>query len=96
MKAVLFVVVIVGAAALVGWLRFSAGDGTASVTVDTEKVQEDAGEAVDKGKELFQDSTNALDNAVNGDDDETQTRIEVEVEETPAEELDTTTVRPER
>ena len=53
MKFLAIIVLAVTAMVFCGWLTFGQGDGTTSVTVDTNEVKSDTKAAVEKGKELI-------------------------------------------
>jgi hypothetical protein len=67
MKALLITIVLAGLMALLGWLTFANGDGSASVTIDTDKVKSDTAAVVEKGKELAKDGVEAVRNATDDD-----------------------------
>lgn len=60
MKAFLLTVAILALLFGLGWLSYTSGDGSASVTIDTDKVKEDTSAAVEKGKELVEDGVDKL------------------------------------
>ena len=60
MKAFLLTVVILALLFGLGWLSYTSGDGSASVTIDTDKVKADTSAAVEKGKELVEDGVDKL------------------------------------
>lgn len=86
-KALIVIIVVVLIAALLGWISFSGGDGSASVTVDTQKVQDDTKDAVNKGREIVNDGVDAVKDAVDSDeidDDEIHSDdVDVEINDEP-------------
>lgn len=61
MRVVLVIVIIVLVLALFGFIQFQSGSGKAGVTVDTEKLEDAANDAVESGKELIHDASESLD-----------------------------------
>ena len=60
MKALLLTIAILALLFGLGWLSYRSGDGSASVTIDTDKVKADTSAAVEKGKELVEDGVDKL------------------------------------
>ncbi len=56
MKAFLIVVAILLLMVLIGWLSFGLSDNTAAVRLNTEKIEQDTSEAVEKGKNLVNEA----------------------------------------
>ena len=52
MKKILVVTILVLIAVLAGWLTFARSPGKAIFTIETQKISDDAKEAIDKGKDL--------------------------------------------
>ena len=82
MKAFLIIAAIVCVLFFLGWLTFATGEGSASVTVDTNKVKEDASTAVEKGKELLGEGVDKLKEAGK----KTNDAVDAEPELSPQEE----------
>ena len=60
MKALLLTAVIVALLFGLGWMSFASRDGSASVTIDTDKVKDDTSTAVEKGKEIVEEGLEKL------------------------------------
>jgi preprotein translocase subunit SecG len=60
MRLVLVIIVIVLILALFGFVQFQSGSGKAGITVDTEKLENAANEAVESGKELIHDASDSI------------------------------------
>ena len=60
MRFIVIAALLIGAMVLVRWLTFTSSDGSVSATVDTMKAKEDTSEAVEKGKEVLDDSIDRL------------------------------------
>lgn len=66
-KAIILIAILVLAMLLLGWLNFSNSPSQTTITIDKNKVQQDAGEAVRKAKELARDVEEKVDDAVHND-----------------------------
>jgi hypothetical protein len=60
MRVVLVLVVIVLVFALFGFIQFRSDSGKATVTLDTQKVEEATNEAVESGRELIHKASDSL------------------------------------
>ena len=60
MRKLLAIAVIVLIAVVCGWVTFNRTPGKASVTIDTEKITNDAQQAVEKGKDLLRPESNPV------------------------------------
>jgi Asp-tRNA(Asn)/Glu-tRNA(Gln) amidotransferase B subunit len=56
MKWLIAIVIAVILMALAGWLTFSKSGDRAAINVETRQIKEDAGKAVEKGKEFSEDA----------------------------------------
>ena len=54
MKVILIVLAIVIVLVLIGWVSFGTTDSGASVSVDTDQIQQDTGEVIERGGELIE------------------------------------------
>ncbi|MEZ6137675.1 MAG: hypothetical protein R3C53_22540 [Pirellulaceae bacterium] len=61
MRAVIAIAVILLILGFVGWLQFSSSDGDPTIRVDTDKIQQDTSEVVDKTKEAFEGMAEQVD-----------------------------------
>lgn len=55
MKKLLVVTIIILIAALAGWITFARTPGRAFFVIETQKMQDDAKSAIDKGKDVGKD-----------------------------------------
>ncbi|MEQ9409331.1 MAG: hypothetical protein RIK87_16465 [Fuerstiella sp.] len=60
MRAILISGVLIAVMVFLGWLTFASGDGSASVTLDTDEVKKDTAAAVEKSKELVEEGKQLL------------------------------------
>jgi hypothetical protein len=56
MKAILILIVIGLILALIGWISFRKDDNGATMRIETDRIERDTGEAVDRGRELIEDA----------------------------------------
>ncbi len=63
-KAVVLVAILVGVMALLGWLSISNNASQTTIMIDKNKVQQDAGKAVQKAKDFAEDVEDKVDDAV--------------------------------
>jgi beta-lactam-binding protein with PASTA domain len=63
-KAVVLIAILVGVMALLGWLSISNNASQTTIMIDKNKVQQDAGKAVEKAKEFARDVEDKVDDAV--------------------------------
>lgn len=56
MKAILILVAIVLVLVLIGWVSFGTTENGASISVDTDRMQQDTGEAIESGGELIENT----------------------------------------
>lgn len=54
MRMLIIVVLIVALMAVAGWLVFNVGDSSTTIEIRTDKMQQDAKQAVDKAKEAVE------------------------------------------
>ncbi len=59
MKALLIAVIIVMGLSLLGWMTFRTSDNEVSVTVHPDKAKNDTEEAVEAGKQLLDEASDA-------------------------------------
>lgn len=64
MRALIVILLLVVVLGLVGWVQFSSPDGDPTIRVDTDKVKRDTAEVVDKSKQVFDDVTQEVDEAM--------------------------------
>ena len=60
MKAILIVLAIVIVLVLIGWVSFGTSDNGASISVDTDRIQQDTGEAIERGGELIENTRDEI------------------------------------
>ena len=60
MKAILIIAAILGLCFCLGWMSYSTTDGSTSLTIETDKAKKDTSEAIEKGKELVEESVEKL------------------------------------
>lgn len=63
-KAVVLIAILVGVMALLGWLSISNNASQTTIMIDKNKVQQDAGKAVQKAKEFAEGVEDNVDDAV--------------------------------
>lgn len=71
-KAVVLIAILVGVMALLGWLSVSNNASQTTITIDKNKVQQDAGEAVQKAKEFARDVEGKVDDAIDRNEPKTR------------------------
>lgn len=71
-KAVVLIAILVGVMALLGWLSISNNASQTTITIDKNKVQQDAGEAVQKAKEFARDVEDKVDDAIDRNEPKTR------------------------
>ena len=60
MRGLIVLIAVVVGMLVAGWLTFQRGSGTATVTVETGKIQEDTARLVNGGKEVLDDAADRL------------------------------------
>jgi len=60
MRGLIVLAVVVLGMLVAGWLTFHRGNGTASVTVETDKIQQDTTRLVEHGKEALDGATDRV------------------------------------
>ncbi|WLD14929.1 hypothetical protein [Planctellipticum variicoloris] len=63
-KAVVLIAILVGVMALLGWLSISNNASQTTIMIDKNKVQQDAGKAVQKAKDFAEGVEDKVDDAV--------------------------------
>ncbi|MGD9854741.1 MAG: hypothetical protein AB7U20_07295 [Planctomycetaceae bacterium] len=66
MKPIIILVVIVLVAVLLGWMTFRNSGDTATISIDKQKIQQDAETAVESVKETVEDLQDRLDDGHSG------------------------------
>ena len=69
MKAILIVLAIVIVLVLIGWVSFGTTDKGASISVDTDRIQQDTGEAIERGGDLIENTREEIRERREHDDD---------------------------
>jgi beta-lactam-binding protein with PASTA domain len=62
-KAVVLIAILVGVMALLGWLSISNNASQTTIMIDKNKVQQDAGKAVQKAKDFAEGVEDKVDDA---------------------------------
>ena len=60
MRAVIILVVVILAMIALGWLTFRGGGDRATMTIETQKMEQDAGQAIEKGREAVREARDNL------------------------------------
>jgi Flp pilus assembly protein TadB len=60
MRAIIIVAVILLVMVALGWLSFRASQDRATMTIETQKIEQDTEQAVEKGREVWQDARKNL------------------------------------
>jgi Tfp pilus assembly protein PilV len=60
MRAILIIAIVVLAMIALGWLSFHGGSDRATMTIETQKMEQDTERAVEKGREAIRDAKQEL------------------------------------
>lgn len=63
-RTLILIAILAVAMTLLGWLTFSNSSSSTTIIIDKAKVQQDAGEALQKAKEFARDVEEKVDDAV--------------------------------
>ena len=69
MRAIIFLAVVVLIMVLVGWISFSSQPGRSTINVETQKIEQDTEKIVESGKNLIREAGDAVDGAVETDEE---------------------------
>lgn len=72
MRALLFIVAVVLILALLGWITFSSSPGKSSINIETQKIEQDTDQALEKSAEALQRAGESLDSTMESEPETTE------------------------
>jgi hypothetical protein len=67
MRSLIFIIAVVLILALLGWITFSSTPGKSSINIETQKIEQDTDQALEKGAEALQKAGDSIDSSLRTD-----------------------------